>query len=262
MLSPGRHPTYDAAMTTPKGGTSVSCPCGASLEIDPNETTQELSCPECGQILEVAIAIDSRTNQVRLGILVKDQAVAPRQTKGKGQEIHTAKCTCGAQITIEPGGMDSFYSCGACGADYTATFKKPKSGGVSTLVLRPVIASPMSRTTKRVNKFSSVPPAPPKSTKVVPAPPKVFQKAPAPPPAPNPAAIAAKEKFLLMSKGDIGAQEIEGGGVDCFCGGRLALKEGFNREILKCPKCATGYRVFQAAHPRTGVRMAVMIPRD
>ena len=58
-------------MTIPKSSTSVSCPCGASLEIDPNETTQEISCPECGMILEVAIAIDSRTKKVRLGILVK-----------------------------------------------------------------------------------------------------------------------------------------------------------------------------------------------
>ncbi len=76
--------TYDKSMTTPKSGTSVSCPCGASLEIDPNETTQELSCPECGMVLEVAIAIDSRTKKVRLGILVKPQSVTPRLAKGKG----------------------------------------------------------------------------------------------------------------------------------------------------------------------------------
>lgn len=249
-------------MTTQNSGSSVSCPCGASLAIDPNETTQEIACPECGMTLEIGIHIDSRTKHVKLGILVKDQAVAPRHIRGKGQEVHTAKCTCGAQITIEPEGMDSFYTCEACGADYTASFKKPKGGGLSTLVLRPVIASPMAKTTKRVNKAPTPPPAPPKAPRESPPPPKVFQKPPAPPAMPSAAATAAKEKFLLMSKGEIGAQQLEAGGVSCFCGGRISLKDDFSREIVKCPRCSTGFRIFQAKNPTSGAMMAVMIPRD
>ena len=88
-------------MTAPKSGMSVSCPCGASLDIDPNETTQEIACPECGMTLEVAVAIDSRTKKVRLGILVKDQSLSQRTPRGKGQETHTAKCVCGALITVD-----------------------------------------------------------------------------------------------------------------------------------------------------------------
>src|SRR6185295_88009 len=136
---------YDESMTSPKSGMAASCPCGASLEIDPNETTQEIACPECGMTLEVAIAIDSRTKKVRLGILVKEHSVAHRREKGKGVEVHTAKCVCGAQITIEPGGVDSVYTCTNCDADYTAFVKKPKAGGMSTLVLRPLVAAPMTK---------------------------------------------------------------------------------------------------------------------
>src|SRR6185436_2340193 len=116
-------------MTTPKSGMAASCPCGAQLEIDPNETTQEIACPECGMTLEVAIAIDSRTKKVRLGILVKDSSLSQRAMKGKGQEMHTAKCVCGAMITVESGGMDAVYTCSACDADYTAIIKKSRTGG-------------------------------------------------------------------------------------------------------------------------------------
>lgn len=252
-------------MTPTPPSSTVSCPCGASLEIDPNETTQEIACPECGMTLEVAIAIDSRTKRVRLGILVKDQAVAHRRLKGKGQEVHTAKCVCGAQITIEPGGVDSVYTCTNCEADYTAIVKKPKAGGLSTLVLRPLVASPMSKTTKRsVAKTAAPAPVVPKVVKPPPPPPpapKVFQKPPAPPPQANPAALAAKERFLQMAKGDVGAQEMKGDQVSCFCRATITLKSGFSKEIVKCPDCGTAFRMFQATHPMSGEAMVVMIPR-
>jgi DNA-directed RNA polymerase subunit M/transcription elongation factor TFIIS len=250
-----RSATYYYLMTTPKSGTSVSCPCGASLEIDPNETTQELACPECGMTLEVAINIDSRTKQVRLGILVKDNAVAHRRTKGKGVEVHTAKCVCGAQITIEPEGMDSFYTCASCGADYTASVKKPKSGGSSTLVLRQVTASPMSKITRR-SVAKPPPPPPPKAP-----PPRVFAKAPAPPAVPSAAGLAAKERFLQMAKTDVGAQEVGDDRVQCFCRAQIKLKGDFHREIVKCDECGMGFRMFQATNPKTGASMVVMIPR-
>src|SRR5437016_1081208 len=157
-------------MTTPKSGTSVSCPCGASLEIDPNETTQEISCPECGMILEVAIAIDSRTKKVRLGILVKPQSVSHRQAKGKGEEVHTAKCVCGAQLMIETTDMapGSVFTCEACEADYTATLKKPKAGGMSTLVLRPVVAAPVTKMAKQPPARAAAPPPPTKVLRTAP----------------------------------------------------------------------------------------------
>jgi len=264
-------------MTTPKSSTSVSCPCGASLEIDPNETTQEISCPECGMILEVAIAIDSRTKKVRLGILVKPQSVTHRQAKGKGEEVHTAKCVCGAQLFIESACMspDMVYICEACEAEYTATLKKPKSGGMSTLVLRPLIASPVTK------KIVAPPPkpaaAPPPHAKAAPSPLQKISKAAPLPPAQKPAttraavapappgsgaALAAKERLMQMSKADVGAQEFADGRLQCFCRATIVLKNGFPKEIVKCPECGTGFRIFQATNPKNGEQMAVMIPRE
>jgi len=258
----------------------VSCPCGASLEIDPNETTQEISCPECGMILEIAVAIDSRSKKVRLGILVKSQSVTHRQAKGKGEEIHTAKCVCGAQITIETASMttDSVFTCEACEAEYTAVLKKPKSGGTSTLVLRPLTASPVAKTTKPA-PAKAPPPPPPKAapstlqklSRTAPLPPSAkpaakaaapATRAPAPAPAGSAAGLAAKERIIQMSKADIGAQDFAGGHILCFCRAPILLKEGFPKEIVKCAECGTGFRIFQATNPKNGEQMAVMIPRD
>ena len=70
----------------------------------------------------------------------------------------------------------------------------------------------------------------------------------------------------MMSKGDIGAQEIvtgeEGSTISCYCGEELALRGEFHREILKCRDCGSSFRVFAATHPKSGSAMAVMIPRD
>jgi hypothetical protein len=263
-------------MTTPKSGTSVSCPCGASLEIDPNETTQEISCPECGMILEVAIAIDSRTKKVRLGILVKPQSVTHRQAKGKGEEVHTAKCVCGAQIFIETASMapDSVFTCEACEAEYTATLKKPKSGGTSTLVLRPLVASPVTK--KTVNPPAKPAAAPPPAKAAPSTLQKIAKAAPLPPPqkplaaratvAPAPAGsatgLAAKERLIQMSKADVGAQEFADGRILCFCRATITLNNGFPKEIVKCSECGTGFRIFQATNPKNGEQMAVMIPRE
>lgn len=241
---------------------SVSCPCGASLEIDPNETTQEIACPECGMTLEVAVAIDSRTKKVRLGILVKDHSLSHRAPKGKGLEIHTAKCVCGALITVEPGGVDSVYTCSACDADYTAIVKKSKTGGSSTLVLRPLVAAPVTKAKKLDTKAPS-PPAPKAPARpAAPPAPRVFNKVAPAAPASSASALAAKERFLQMSKSDVGAQEIVADLVLCFCRATIKLKEGFHREIVKCEECGTGFRIFQAVHPKTGDPMAVMIPRE
>lgn len=249
---------------------SVSCPCGASLEIDPNETTQEIACPECGMTLEVAVAIDQRTKQVRLGILVKATSVTQRASKGKGNEVHTAKCICGALITVDSTHVEELYTCEACEADYTAVLKKPKSGGPSTLVLRPLTAAPVTK--KSVKPTTIKAPAAPPPLKTIktaaPAAPvaKSAAKAPArvltPASAASSAALGAKEKALQMAKSDVGAQEFNSGKIICFCGASITLKENNPREIVKCGECSTGFRIFQATNPSTGEPMAVMIPRS
>ena len=247
-------------------GMSVSCPCGASLEIDPNETTQEIACPECGMTLEVAVAIDQRSKQVRLGILVKATSVTQRASKGKGNEIHTAKCICGALITVDSTHVEELYTCEACDADYTAVLKKPKSGGPSTLVLRPLTAAPVTKKAVKPTTVKAPAVAPPlktiKTAGLAPAAAKPASKAPAPASAASAAALGAKEKALQMSKSDVGAQEYNNGRIICFCGASLTLKENNPREIVKCGECSTGFRIFQATNPGTGEPMAVMIPRS
>src|SRR5882672_2021009 len=241
----------------------VSCPCGASLKINPEETTQEMACPECGQTLEIVVTTDPTTKKSKVGILVKPTAVNPRS--GKTKEIHVAKCVCGAQITIEEGRVDSVYTCMICEAEYTATIKKSRPA-MSTLVLRPLVASPARNTGKRMKPKAAIvvksvmPPmttgAPP-PTRSWKSPPITTQTASA--------GGAAKEKLLLLAKGEVGAQEVSYVGKDqlitCFCGAMILLREGFNREIVKCPVCGKGYRIFLALQPKTSATMAIMIPR-
>jgi hypothetical protein len=131
---------------------------------------------------------------------------------------------------------------------------------MSTLVLRPVVASPMSKTTRRaVAKPAAPPPKPAKAPP--PPPPKVFAKPPAPPAGPSAAGLAAKERLLQMAKADVGAQEVGDERVYCFCRAPIQLTADFHREIVKCGECGTGFRMFQATNPKTGASMVVMIPR-
>jgi DNA-directed RNA polymerase subunit RPC12/RpoP len=246
---------------------SASCPCGAQLEIDPNETTQEIACPECGMTLEVAIAIDQRSKKVRLGILVKDTSLSQRAMKGKGQEMHTAKCVCGALITVESGGVDAVYTCSACDADYTAIIKKSKTGGPGVLVLRPMVAAPVTKKTPAKAPPPTAPktavPAPRPGAKAPPPPAKTLSRPVAAAAAESTAGgLSAKERFLQMAKTDVGAQEIVGDLILCFCRATIKLKEGYHREIVKCAECGTGFRIFQGVHPKTGDPMAVMIARQ
>ncbi|MBV8878357.1 MAG: hypothetical protein JO332_00195, partial [Planctomycetaceae bacterium] len=176
-------------------------------------------------------------------------------------------------ITIEEDRVDSVYTCVICDADYTASIRKSKSG-LSTLVLRPLIAAPTKNTTRRpAAKGGPIPKAivkSPEKTTVT----KVTKGAPPPtrtwksPPIssqPQSGGAAAKEKLMLMAKGEVGAQEVSFIGKDqliaCFCGGMILLRDGFNREIVKCPVCSKGYRIFLALQPKTAATMAVMIPR-
>jgi hypothetical protein len=281
---------------------TVSCPCGATIEIETqDQATLDAVCPDCGQMLEVMVSVDPRTKARRIGILVKSASMAPRRiTKSKipgarADDIHTAKCTCGAQITILYKSADTIYTCTACDAEYTATLKQGRTGAVTALVLRPVLAMPMAER-PGAKSVTKVPAPKPPGARPVPQPAagkaaaaapaskaapaatkpasKVAPAAPAPkagakaagPIATLPANLAPKENLLLMTKGDIGAQEIvtedAGRKVACFCGADLPLKGDFHREILKCGPCGLAFRVFSATNPKTNAEMAIMIPRD
>lgn len=266
-------------MATKSEISEVSCPCGASLRIDPNETTQEMACPECGMTLEIVVTTDEKTKQQKVGILVKSASVNPRS--GKDKDVHIAKCVCGAQITIEGDRVDSVYTCVICDAAYTASIRKARSG-LSTLVLRPLQPTPPKPAARRVGPRGGLPTkttitsavknagsSGPKTTvtkvtKGAPTPTRSYRTPPIAPPSAS-ENLANKEKLLLMAKGEVGAQEVNFVGKDqlitCFCGGMILLRDGFGREIVKCPVCSKGYRIFVAMQPKTKATMAVMIPR-
>jgi hypothetical protein len=225
-----------------------------------------MACPECGMTLEIVVTTDAKTKLPKVGILVKSASVTSRSGKGKGKEVHVAKCVCGAQITIEEDRVDSVYTCVICSADYTASIRKSKSG-LSTLVLRPLVAAPAARNTaRRIGPRGGMPTKTTvtKVTKGAPTPTRSYRSPPITPPTVSENS-ANKEKLLLMAKGEVGAQEVMFVGKDqlisCFCGGMILLRDGFGREIVKCPVCAKGYRIFVAMQPKTKATMAVMIPR-
>ncbi|HXX95163.1 MAG TPA: hypothetical protein VEN81_16185, partial [Planctomycetota bacterium] len=179
--------------------TPVSCPCGATIEVEADaEGTLDAVCPECGQMLEVMVTVDPRTKVRRIGILVKSASMAPRRiTKSKipgarADDIHTAKCTCGAQITILYKSPDTIYTCTACEAEYTASLKQGRTGAVSALVLRPVLAMPLgekgaTKQTKATQSKTAAPraAAPITANRLPPAPvAKAAPSAPAPKAAP------------------------------------------------------------------------------
>ena len=270
---------------------TVSCPCGATVEVDfKDEASVDAVCPDCGQMLEVVLSMDPKTKARRIGMFVKAASMAPRHSnKGAGskEDIHTVKCTCGAQLTIVYKSSDTIYTCSACEAEYTATLKQGRTGAVSALVLRPVLAMPMAEkpaakaaapapaapkpASKPASGVMAAPkPAPPKAAPrpasgVLPAAKPAAKAAPAPAPAAAPAPSAAKENLLMMVKGDIGAQEIvteeSASKIACFCGADLLLKGEYHREIHKCRECGSSFRIFAATNPKGGASMAIMIPR-
>jgi hypothetical protein len=249
---------------------NVSCPCGATFGIDLASSPEEAACPECRETLQLVIQADPVTKKKRVGILVSMGAVQPKKGRGRGttrtpataaqEEYYKSKCTCGAQVLVDPKSVDSVHSCTNCGAGFTAILKQGRTPGLHTLVLMPIRT--MSITKEKTK--TTVKPAP------APAPAAPAKAAAASRPAAGPsmaAASPAKENLLMMSKGDIGAQEIksdegESQTILCHCGEELALLGNFHREITKCAACGLAFRVFAAVHPKTKKAMAITLPRD
>ncbi len=252
---------------------TVSCTCGATIELNLASGEEIVFCPDCKETLQLSVTVDPVTKAKRVGVVFSTGALLTRKgRKGQtraggaaGDEVHKAKCTCGAQILVDPAGIDSVHTCASCGAGFTAVLKRGKGPGLSTLVLMPVDAMPLA-------KLKAAPRAAPKP---VPRPAPPAKPAPAPPPptksrsaASRPldaAATPAREHLLSIHKGEVGAQAIEvredGSTIACFCGKEIRLRGEANREIHKCAECGTAYRLFYAFDPRTKTPMVVMLPR-
>ena len=252
------------AMANPDIST-VSCPCGATMEVDLRAGEDVVFCSECRETLQLAISVDPVTKKKRVGVVLSMGALLSQKDR-KGETkggVHKAKCTCGAMIFVDPQAVDSVHTCGKCGAGFSAVLKRGKTPGLSTLVLRPMQAAPVTKAAKpasagRLPSFKGPKPAP------VPA--KAPVKAPAAPVKIDAAATPAREQLITFHKGDMGAQAIQvredGSYIACFCGKEIRLKGEANREVHKCSDCSTAYRLFYAFDPRTKNPMVVMLPRS
>lgn len=249
---------------------TVSCPCGASVEVDLGGRRPVVVCPECKESLKIVVTLDPRTGKKKVGILVSPMAVvpqkaakekppakAPKAPAAVGEGMYKPLCTCGSEVIVDFRSVDSVFTCGWCGASFTALLKTDKESGEKIPVLIPVQVVPMSKERPRSSRRLPKAPEPAKTKttrKVAPAaaeleeiedlselPPKpktVRRAAPAEPrkeaeaehaaparsrsatlKAPPPSAAAGKEALFLTAKGQIGAQEIVSGeeGPRIYC---------------------------------------------
>lgn len=236
-------------MGTDSGPATVSCPCGASIEVDPRTSKPVRACPECKESLTIVVTVDPQTGRQRVGILVSPAAVGSRRPRRKPAapvEAPSAPlCACGAQVTVDLRSVDSVYTCAWCGACYTAMAKRdPATGVEAPPVLIPVQVVPL-----RKEK------------------PKTAIRKPKPKTEAGSAAagLALKESLLLISRGTLGAQSLverdRGSLLSCFCKHEIAVSAEASHRILKCPECGLAFRVFMAVDPRTGKPMAITVPQ-
>jgi transcription elongation factor Elf1 len=223
---------------------SVSCPCGASIQVDVRAGRPVTVCPECKEPLTIVVTVDPQSGKRRVGILVSPAAVAPRKARRKAPTRVPAapgapQCPCGAQVVVDLKSVDSVYTCGWCGACFTA-MARPGSEGI---LLIPVQVEPL-----RKEKKTTVRRMKPKT------------EAPG-----GAAALALHESQLLISRGTIGAQPLvardRGSIMSCFCGREIAVSPEASRRLLKCPDCGLSFRVFLAEDPKTRKSMVVTVPQ-
>jgi hypothetical protein len=158
----------------------VSCPCGASVEADLGGRRPVVVCPECKESLKIVVTLDPRTGKKRVGILVSPMAVVPEKPKkaqkgapAAAEGMFKPLCTCGSEVIVDFRSVDSVFTCGWCGASFTAFLKTDKETGEKAPVLIPVQVMPVSKdrpkSTRKLPKVAEPPKA--KTARKVSAPP-------------------------------------------------------------------------------------------
>ena len=150
----------------------VSCPCGASVEADLGGRRPVVVCPECKESLKIVVTLDPRTGKKRVGILVSPMAVVPEKPKKAQKGAPAAAvaegmfkplCTCGSEVIVDFRSVDSVFTCGWCGASFTAFLKTDKETGEKTPVLIPVQVMPVAKdrpkSTRKLPKVAEAPKA-------------------------------------------------------------------------------------------------------
>ncbi len=154
---------------------TVSCPCGASVEVDLGGREPVVACPECGMSLKVVVTLDPRTGKKRVGILVSPLAVVPTKPKEKappkrakpggpvGVDMFKPLCACGAEVIVDFRSVDSVFTCGWCGASYMACLKEDPESGEQTASLMPVQVVPLTKEKPKTVRRVVKPAEPPKA---------------------------------------------------------------------------------------------------
>lgn len=263
---------------------TVSCTCGTPIEVDMRAPKATHVCPECRTNLKIVITVDPATQKKRVGILVAPTALTVPPLKKKGAKAppppapaapagpRKPVCACGSEVVVDMRSMDSVYTCGWCGASYTALQKTDPATGEKYPALIRVEVLPLTKekpkTTRRVAKLAeTAPPAAPAKEKPKPA----MKLGAAPPPGAPPAKTVdpsmtpAKENLFATAKGTLGAQQLvtreKGFAVFCFCGKEIEVEEITHQQIRKCPECGTSFRILAALNPKTKKKMVITIPR-
>jgi hypothetical protein len=222
---------------------------------------------------------------------------APKGAAAAAEGMFKPLCTCGSEVIVDFRSVDSVFTCGWCGASFSAFLKTDKETGEKAPVLIPVQVMPVAKdrpkSTRRLPKVVEAPkaktarkvapaleeledldaPAEAAKTKTVRRAAPVEEDRRPVPESPKtkvgikpPAAVPGKESLFLTAKGEIGAQEAvmgeDGARIYCFCGKEIVLVGDAANRLLRCVECGLSFRVFLAVEPRTKKPMAVTLPRS
>jgi hypothetical protein len=240
---------------------TISCPCGAPLQVNMRSLKPVQVCPECKDSLTIVVTVDPGTQKRKVGILVtpaavivpsKRKASAPTQLPVQEQSlsgVHNPKCACGSRVPVDLRSVDSVYSCSWCGACYTAVAKRDEMTGSEIPLLMSVNVLPLGNEKPRT---ASKPPLAEKARK-------------------NPASRieraerVGQESLLVTATNSLGAQPLLVQGkevkINCFCGDEIAVDEKASRQILDCPQCALSLLVLMAIEPKSKTPMAITLQR-
>lgn len=230
---------------------TVSCPCGASIEVDLRSSRPVRVCPECKESLTIVVTVDPQSRRRRVGILVSPAAVVPRKARRKAAPAPPGapKCACGAQVAVDLRSVDSVYTCEWCGACFTAVLKRDPATGVEATILIPVQVLPLRKEKPRTTVRTVL----------------GGKGRPKTDPGGGATGLALKESLLLISRGTVGAQPLvardRGSLMSCFCGHEIAVSPEATRRIMTCQECGLSFRIFMAVDPRSGKEMVVTVPQ-
>lgn len=231
----------------------VSCPCGASLRVDPLSPERSLRCGACGNRLNFIVTFDGKSRRPRVSIVVSPEAMAlegqslgaadddpapapapaPRATtsvprpKASGNTVKgvLGTCLCGTQFPVDEEELTSIAACPTCGTEYHCVVKVERGTKAKSAILVPVKTAPVRRP-------SIAPTTTPargggRRTQV-----RARTSAPKPPKAPVQIPPGAQ-------------------GVPCPCGATLVVRRKDVVRGIVCESCGQAHKLQEVPDPQT-----------